>query len=102
MMIRETLSSAIRHPRSPSCQPNDIPCLVHVDPLGRRSLGQTWHPDDLTGEGDEKSRSRGNLDVADGQCETLGTATELGIIGERVLGLGHANGQRTVAEFACL
>ena len=45
----------------------------------------------------------GDLDVADGEREARGAAAELGVVGERVLGLGHADraGRRSRACGPC-
>ena len=74
------------------------PLGVHVDAFGGGALGESGHPDDVAGERDEEPGTGGDLDVADGQGEAPRTAAELGVIRERVLGLGHADRQLAVAE----
>ena len=71
-------------------QSGDLPILVHVDLLGGGHFGQAGHGHDIAGEGDDEASSGAHLQVADGNLKALGRAQQGGVVGEGVLGLGHA------------
>ncbi len=70
----------------------DPAVLVHVDLLGGGDLGQAGHGEDVPGQGHEEARPGGHLQVPHGDGEVLRRAQQLGVVGEAVLGLGHADG----------
>src|SRR5262249_13678494 len=85
-----------------SAEADDPSLGIDVDPFGCRMLGKTGHADDLAGQGDEESCSRGDFGVAHSQRETARAAAEPGVVGERVLRLGNAHRQSAVAVLARL
>ena len=72
--------------------------LVHVDLFGGGDLGQAGHGEDVAGEGNQEAGAGGDLNVPHGDGEVLRGTQELGVIGEGILGLGHADGQVIKAE----
>ena len=76
----------------------DDAVLVDVDALGSRDFRQTGHGHDITGEGDDEAGAGGDLQVADRDPEVFRCALLGRVIGEGVLGLGHADGHLVEAE----
>ena len=56
-------------------------------------LGQARHGHDVAGERHHEAGAGSDLDVPHRDTEALGRAQALGVVGEGVLGLGHADGQ---------
>ena len=83
-------------------QAADDAVLVYVDPLRCGNLGKSGHGHDIAGQGNDETCARADLEVADGNSEALGSTEQSGVIGERVLGLGHADGQSREAEVSQL
>ena len=71
-------------------QSGDLAVLVHVDALGGRDLRKTGHGHDVAGEGHQEAGAGRDLQVAHGDGKALGRAQKGGVIGEGLLGLGHA------------
>ena len=84
---------AVRGPPSAQNSPTTLPVLVEVDRLGGRLLRQPGHGQDVAGVGHHEAGTRRELGVADGHREVPGPPELLRVVGERVLGLGHADGQ---------
>ena len=72
--------------------------LVHVDLFCGGGLGQAGHGHDVAGEGDDETRPGTDLQAAYGDGEVLRRAQKGGVIGEGILGLGHADGKVPKAQ----
>jgi hypothetical protein len=55
--------------------------------------GRPGHPHDVAADRDQEPGAGRDLDLAHGEREALGPAEQPGLLGERVLGLGHADRQ---------
>ena len=79
-------------------QAGDFAVFVHVDLLGGGDPGQAGHGHDIPGEGDDEAGAGAHLQVANGDLKALGGPQQGGVVGEGVLGLGHANRHIPEAE----
>ncbi len=76
----------------------DDAVLIDVDALGGRDFRQAGHGHDVTGEGDDEAGAGGDFEVADRDAEIFRCALLGRVIGEGVLGLGHADRHLVEAE----
>ena len=80
-------------------QAADVAVFINIDVVGSGRFRQPRHFHDGAGDGDDKSRTGGNLHFADVQREALRAAERFRVVRERVLGFRHADGQVAVAQF---
>mmetsp|Transcript_14930 Transcript_14930/g.38363 ORF Transcript_14930/g.38363 Transcript_14930/m.38363 type:complete len:613 (+) Transcript_14930:23-1861(+) len=71
---------------------------VQVDVIVGGAGGQARHGHHGADEREDEARAGGGAHVADGQHEAAGGALDLGVVGEGVLRLGHADGQLVQAH----
>lgn len=83
-------------------QAGDVAVVVDVDVLGRGNFGQARHGQNAAGQRDHKVGAGGNLELAYGDAEALGSAQRLGVVAKAVLRLGHAHRQVAKAVLAQL
>ena len=91
-MKRESRAFARLSYGQKSEQTADHAVIGHVDALRGGNLRQTGHGHDITGEHHDEAGTGGHLHVLNGYGEVFRCAQFGGIIGEAVLGLGHADG----------
>ena len=83
-----------------SLESNDPSVGEQVHPHGCRHLGESGHEGQGSTDGDDESRTCGELNLSDVEDPSLGCSLLLGVIGQGCLGLGDAH--REVSETVCL
>lgn len=71
-----------------------------VDGFGGGDFGQGGHAHHGAGEGDEEAGSVGDFEVAHGDVEVARATGFGGVVGEGILGFGHADGQISQASLS--
>src|SRR6478672_5539221 len=79
---------------------NDFPFGVDVDLLEGRFARQAGHGHHLTAEWIKEASTHGSTDVAHGQGEAGWCAFLVGVVREREMCLGHADGQLIEAKLS--
>ena len=74
-----------------------IAFIVNINAHERGLRGKPRHGGDVAAQGVDKARAGGKAHIAHRQPEAFWRALESGVVGERILGLGHAHGQVSVA-----
>ena len=73
--------------------------LVHIDALGSRHFGQAGQGHNIAGQRHGKAGAGGDLHIAHGDAEALGTTFFFWSSDEGILGLGHADRHLGKAQF---
>ena len=73
--------------------------VIDIHVFGSRFLRQAGHGQDVAGKRYDKAGTGGDAQFSYGDGKAFGAANLRGIVGQGILGLGHADGHLVEAEF---